>query len=74
MSPHSHSIGSAQREIAAIIDRITGNKLLPPSIRQDIIERTDGIPLFVEEMTKAVLEAESESAAEQTAAAVPPPP
>ena len=32
------------------------------NIRQDIIERTDGIPLFVEEMTKAVLEAESEGA------------
>ena len=32
-------------------------------MRQDIIERTDGIPLFVEEMTKAVLEAESEGAA-----------
>ena len=26
----------------------------------EIVERTDGIPLFVEEMTKAVLEAESE--------------
>ena len=43
-----------------MIDRVTGNKPLPASIRQDIIERTDGIPLFVEEMTKAVLEAESE--------------
>ena len=49
-----------EREIAAMIDRVTGNKPLPASIRQDIIERTDGIPLFVEEMTKAVLEAESE--------------
>ena len=49
-----------EREIAAMIDRVTGNKLLPANIRQDIIERTDGIPLFVEEMTKAVLEAESE--------------
>ena len=39
-----------------------GNKPLPASVRQDIIERTDGIPLFVEEMTKAVLEAESEGA------------
>ena len=39
--------------------------MLPASIKQDIIERTDGIPLFVEEMTKAVLEAESESAAER---------
>jgi predicted ATPase len=59
------------REIAAIIDWVTGNKLLPANIRQEIIERTDGIPLFVEEMTKAVLEAESESAAEHTAAAIP---
>ena len=49
-----------EREIAAMIDRVTGNKALPASIRQDIIERTDGIPLFVEEMTKAVLEAEGE--------------
>ena len=51
------------REIDAMIDRVIGNKALPESIRQDIIERTDGIPLFVEEMTKAVLEAETESAA-----------
>jgi predicted ATPase len=40
-------------------------------VRQDIVERTDGIPLFVEEMTKAVLEAEGEDDAQQTAAAVP---
>ena len=51
-----------EREITAMIDRVTGNKALPESIRQDIIERTDGVPLFVEEMTKAVLEAESEGA------------
>jgi predicted ATPase len=59
------------REIVAMIDRVTGNKALPGSIRQDIIERTDGIPLFVEEMTRAVLEAESESEARKTAATVP---
>ncbi len=63
----------AQREIIAMIDRVVGNKLIPASIRQDIIERTDGIPLFVEEMTKAVLEAASESEARQTVAAVPSP-
>ena len=62
-----------EREIAAMIDRVTGNKPLPASIRQDIIERTDGIPLFVEEMTKAVLEAESEGEAQQTAPPVPSP-
>ena len=39
----------------------------------EIVERTDGIPLFVEEMTKAVLEAESEGAARRMAAAVPSP-
>jgi tetratricopeptide (TPR) repeat protein len=60
-----------ERETAALIDRVTGNKSLPPSITQDIIERTDGIPLFVEEMTRAVLEAESEGDASRTAAAVP---
>ena len=56
-----------------MIDGVTGNKLIPSNIRRDIIERTDGIPLFVEEMTKAVLEAESQGAAEHLAAAVPSP-
>ena len=62
-----------EREITAMIDRVTGNKALPEGIRQDIIERTDGVPLFVEEMTKAVLEAESEGEAQRTTAAVPSP-
>jgi tetratricopeptide (TPR) repeat protein len=62
-----------EREITAMIDRVMGNKALPESIRQDIIERTDGVPLFVEEMTKAVLEAESEGEAQRTTAAVPSP-
>jgi predicted ATPase len=55
-----------------MIDGVIGNKSLPASIRKDIIERTDGIPLFVEEMTKAVLEAGSEGAG-AIAAAVPSP-
>src|SRR4029077_9200506 len=38
-----------EREIAAMIDGVTGNKRLSESVRHDIIERTDGIPLFVEE-------------------------
>jgi predicted ATPase len=60
-----------QREIAAMIDRVAGNKALSANIRHDIIERTDGIPLFVEEMTKAVVEVESEEAAERTVATTP---
>ena len=62
-----------EREIAAMIDRVTGNKRLPESVRHDIIERTDGIPLFVEEITKAVLEAENEEATERAVAAIPSP-
>ena len=68
----------AERDVSAMIDRVIGNKLLPPSIQENIIERSDGIPLFVEEMTKAVLEAGIDGAAEQIAAvpspmmAVPP--
>jgi predicted ATPase len=60
-----------QRDIEAIIDSVVGNKLIPANIRQDIVERTDGVPLFVEEMTKAVLEAESEGIAQRTASAIP---
>jgi predicted ATPase/class 3 adenylate cyclase len=61
----------AQRDIEAIIDHVVGNKLIPAGVRKDIIERTDGIPLFVEEMTKAVLEAGTEEEAQRTAATVP---
>ena len=63
----------AGRDVGAMIDGVIGNKLLPANIRQDIIERTDGIPLFVEEMTKAVLEAESDDEARRTAVAIPSP-
>jgi DNA-binding winged helix-turn-helix (wHTH) protein/predicted ATPase len=62
-----------EREAGAMIDRIVGNKLIVASVRLDIVERTDGIPLFIEEMTKAVLEAENESEARRAAAAVPSP-
>ena len=51
---------------------MTGNNALClKASEQDIIERTDGIPLFVEEMTKAVLEAEDEGDARTTVAAFP---
>jgi class 3 adenylate cyclase/predicted ATPase len=63
----------AEHEAGAMIERIVGNRLLSASIRQDIIERSDGIPLFVEEMTKAVLEVGGEIAAERAVAAVPSP-
>jgi class 3 adenylate cyclase/predicted ATPase len=60
-------------EAAAIIERLAGNKRIPADMMAEIVERTDGIPLFVEEMTKAILEAESEGAARRRVAAVPSP-
>src|SRR5262245_40721412 len=74
--PHVTSLSLsrlAPDEVGAMIDHIVGNKSLPVKIRQDIIERTDGVPLFVEEMTKAVLEAESENEARRAATVVPSP-
>jgi class 3 adenylate cyclase/predicted ATPase len=61
----------AAGEAGTLIDRIAGNHALPAGVRQDIVERTDGIPLFVEEMTKAVLEAGGERASRDATASVP---
>jgi predicted ATPase len=60
-------------EVAALIARLVGNKELPADVMAEILERTDGIPLFVEEMTKAVLEAEGEVEARRIVAAIPSP-
>ena len=63
----------APREVTALIDRVAGGRSLAANIRQDIVERADGIPLFVEEMTKAVLEAEGEGAAARMVTSAPSP-
>ena len=44
------------RQRAEMIVCVTGGKALPQEIADQIVDRTDGVPLFVEEMTKAVLE------------------
>ena len=43
-------------QIAAIASKLTGGKALPDEIMEIIAHRTDGIPLFVEELTKTILE------------------
>jgi class 3 adenylate cyclase/predicted ATPase len=60
-----------RREIDSLIERVIGDKPLPEKLKQDIVERTDGVPLFVEEMTKAVLEAESDERSQRVLAATP---
>ncbi|HEX3505960.1 MAG TPA: adenylate/guanylate cyclase domain-containing protein [Xanthobacteraceae bacterium] len=48
----------SQRERATLVNHITGGKELPGGLLDQIVERTDGVPLFVEELTKAVLESD----------------
>src|SRR5215831_6317401 len=44
------------RHVAAVVRGLAGNAPLGSEVVQEIAERTDGVPLFVEELTKAVLE------------------
>ena len=59
-----------EREITAMIDRVTGTKSLPLNVKQDIIRRTDGVPLYVEEITKAVLEGGTQEATERAVVSI----
>ncbi|HSF33392.1 MAG TPA: adenylate/guanylate cyclase domain-containing protein [Candidatus Tectomicrobia bacterium] len=43
-------------QVELMIDQITGGKRLPAEVRQQVVAQTDGVPLFVEELTKMVLE------------------
>ena len=45
-----------RRNGAAIIERVTAGKTLPEEMMNQILARTDGVPLFIEELTKTVLE------------------
>jgi class 3 adenylate cyclase/DNA-binding winged helix-turn-helix (wHTH) protein/tetratricopeptide (TPR) repeat protein len=45
-----------RHQVEQIVMRVTGGKPLPPEVLEQIIEKTDGVPLFVEEVTKAVME------------------
>ncbi|MBI3246697.1 MAG: AAA family ATPase [Deltaproteobacteria bacterium] len=45
-----------QSHAEAMIEKVTGGKALAPEILQQIVAKTDGVPLFVEELTKMVME------------------
>jgi predicted ATPase len=45
-----------RRNGAMLVKRMVGNKGLPDHVVNDIVERTDGVPLFVEELTKSVMQ------------------
>ena len=43
-------------QVEQIVTGMTAGKTFPAAVLQQIIAKTDGVPLFVEEMTKAILE------------------
>ena len=45
-----------RRDVAALVLRVTGGKTLPKEVMDQILAHTDGVPLFIEELTKMVLE------------------
>jgi predicted ATPase len=63
-SPWSHyghvtalTLGKLTRpQSDAMISRLAGGKALPGDLLEQILGKTDGVPLFVEELTKSILE------------------
>jgi predicted ATPase/class 3 adenylate cyclase len=43
-------------QVEAMVEKVIGGKALPPEVVQQIVAKTDGVPLFVEELTKSVVE------------------
>jgi predicted ATPase len=46
----------APAEIGRLVAHVVGEKAFPPAVLQEVVRKTDGVPLFVEELTKMVLE------------------
>jgi len=45
-----------RRQRDEMIGHVIGSKALPREITEQIVDRTDGVPLFIEELTKSVVE------------------
>src|SRR5215475_13524183 len=45
-----------RRQATEMMDRVSHGKALPPEVVAQVVAKTDGVPLFVEELTKMVLE------------------
>jgi predicted ATPase/class 3 adenylate cyclase len=45
-----------RRQVEMLVTEVTGGKPLPSELLSQIVERTDGVPLFIEELTKMLLE------------------
>jgi tetratricopeptide (TPR) repeat protein len=58
---HGHVIGLnlsklTRAQSSAMVSRLAGGKALPAELLEQILTKTDGVPLFVEELTKSILE------------------
>lgn len=49
----------SQRERERLVTQVTGGIALPPELLDQIVARTDGVPLFLEELTKSLLESDA---------------
>jgi class 3 adenylate cyclase/tetratricopeptide (TPR) repeat protein len=45
-----------RRDSEALVNWVTGGKVLPDGVMNEIVDRADGVPLYLEEYTKTVLE------------------
>ena len=52
----SFSLAGTAAPLTVLVEQIAGRKALPDDVVGQIVDRTDGVPLFVEELTKSVLE------------------
>ena len=60
-APHSHITQLTlsrlgRKQVEAMVERVARDRVLPPEVLQQVVAKTDGVPLFVEELTKMVLE------------------
>ena len=55
--PKTVTLGaSSEDDVARMVDAVTGGRPLPAPVVRQIVEKTDGVPLFVEELTKTIVE------------------
>ena len=48
-----------RKEVVALVSGVTRGKKLPPQILEEIADKTDGVPLYVEELTKSIIESDA---------------
>lgn len=46
----------SRAQVGLMVEKVTGGKTLPAEVVQQLVSKTDGVPLFVEELTKSVME------------------